>query len=122
MSYKDKLRRARVYADRIKKKQEIYAIKHQYDSKKKIPTHKIITIYLFIILNIILTYSLVAMWYFADLTHLGVLITDIAAQVITFLIYSHHSTCQTKEGGIQYLALQHQLTTKDEELESSAVG
>ena len=50
---------------------------------KKPTTDKLIAIYLFIILNVILVYSMISMWNFADLSCLGVLVTDIAGQVIT---------------------------------------
>ena len=108
-------RRAKQHADKVKQKQTIYDIKHQYDKKHGMPTHKLITLYLFIILNVILVYALVAMWYFADLTHLGVLITDIMGQILTFVTYSHHSTAQNRVGGIQYMALQEKLRLKGEE-------
>lgn len=55
---------------------------------KKPTTDKLIAIYLFIILNVILVYSMISMWNFADLSCLGVLITDIAGQVITYYIYA----------------------------------
>lgn len=63
------------------------AEKEKYKSKSKIETHKFIMFYLFALLNIIVIYSMVAMWAFRDLTYLGVLISDIAAQVIVYAIY-----------------------------------
>ena len=59
------------------------------DTKKKckIETNKIIAIYLFVLLNSIIIFSMVAMWHFGDLSYLGVLITDIAAQVLVYAIY-----------------------------------
>ena len=56
-------------------------------NSRKIETSKLLAYYLFIILNAIIIYSMVAMWRFGDLTYLGVLITDIAAQVILYMIY-----------------------------------
>ena len=53
----------------------------------KVETSKALAIYLFILLNVVLIYALVAMWHFADLSYLGVLITDVAAQIITYAIY-----------------------------------
>lgn len=50
-------------------------------------THKVFAMYLFVLFNAILVYALVAMWVFADLQWLGVLITDIAAQVLVYGIY-----------------------------------
>lgn len=53
----------------------------------KMETSKIIMIYLMVLFNFILVYSMVAMWVFEDLSYLGVLISDIAAQVIAYAIY-----------------------------------
>lgn len=69
---------------------------------KKPTTDKLIAIYLFIILNVILVYSMISMWNFADLSCLGVLITDIAGQVITYYIYAKKATAQNTKGGITY--------------------
>lgn len=69
---------------------------------KKPTTDKLIAIYLFIILNVILVYSMIVMWHLADLSCLGVLITDIAGQVITYYIYAKKATAQNTKGGITY--------------------
>lgn len=61
--------------------------KDKYRTKPKTETSKLIMFYLLILLNVIVAYSMVAMWRFADLTYLGVLITDIAAQVLVYVIY-----------------------------------
>lgn len=63
------------------------AEKDKYKSKTKIETSKLIMFYLLTLLNVIVVYSMVAMWKFVDLMHLGVLITDIAAQVLVYVIY-----------------------------------
>ena len=59
----------------------------KYRFKLKLETSKLIAIYLFALLNAIVIYAMIAMWNFADLTYLGVLISDIAAQVIIYAIY-----------------------------------
>lgn len=59
----------------------------KYGFKLKLETSKLIAIYLFALLNAIVIYAMIAMWNFADLTYLGVLISDIAAQVIIYAIY-----------------------------------
>ena len=69
---------------------------------KKPTTDKLIAIYLFIILNVILVYSMISMWNFADLSCLGVLVTDIAGQVIIYYIYAKKATAQNTKGGITY--------------------
>lgn len=75
-----KERKAKLKAEKSKYRQKI-------GKKSNNETSKLIAIYLFIVFNVILVYSLVAMWVFRDLTYLGVLITDIAAQVLLFAIY-----------------------------------
>ena len=55
--------------------------------KKKIETNKLIAIYLFVLLNAIVLYSMVAMWKLGDLSYLGALISDLAAQVLVYAIY-----------------------------------
>lgn len=57
------------------------------EPKQHIETSKKLAVYLFIILNVIVVYCLIAMWYFADLTYLGTLISDIAAQILIYGIY-----------------------------------
>lgn len=69
---------------------------------KKPTTDKLIAIYLFVILNVILIYSMISMWHLADLSCLGILITDIAGQVITYYIYAKKATAQNTKGGITY--------------------
>ncbi|MDY4495018.1 MAG: hypothetical protein SPE24_09130 [Erysipelotrichaceae bacterium] len=59
----------------------------KYGFKLKLETSKLIAVYLFALLNAIVVYAMIAMWNFADLTYLGVLISDIAAQVIIYAIY-----------------------------------
>lgn len=87
-------------------KERKYKLKEEKNKGKstfKLPsTSKLIASYLFLILNVVLVYAMVAMWYFKDLTYLGVLITDIAAQVLTYLIYSRKSTVENSVGGITY--------------------
>lgn len=94
---------------------------------KKPTTDKLIAIYLFIILNVILVYSMISMWNFADLSCLGVLITDIAGQVITYYIYAKKATAQNTKGGITYdmAMLKHGLSDVNNDVgasDSSAQG
>lgn len=55
--------------------------------KKIFETSKVIMVYLLVLFNVILVYSMIAMWSFQDLSYLGVLISDIAAQVVAYAIY-----------------------------------
>lgn len=75
------------------------AEKHKYD-KKRIETSKVIAVYLFALLNAIVIYAMAAMWMFADFTYLGVLISDIAAQVLIYAIYcmkAYHAKKQSEQ-------------------------
>lgn len=69
------------------RKEKLKAEKSKYRQKLKIETSKLLAIYLFIIFNIILIYTLVVMWEFEDLSYLGALITDIVAQILVYAIY-----------------------------------
>lgn len=103
MSYEEQIKQAEEYAERQRIKCEIRKIKHKYDDQKKpLPTSKLVTVYLFVVLNIVLIYAMVAMWYFQDLSTLGILITDIAGQIITLAIYMRKSTAENCAGGITY--------------------
>ena len=59
----------------------------KYKYRRKLETSKLLAIYLFAVLNGIVIFAMVAMWHFKDLTYLGVLITDIAAQILIYGIY-----------------------------------
>lgn len=61
--------------------------RNKYRKKFKFETSKLIAVYLFALLNTIVIYSMVAMWKFCDFSYLGVLISDIAAQVLIYAIY-----------------------------------
>lgn len=123
--YEHELKRIKaknVYRQRKKKLKEE---KDKYKSKIKLPsTSKLMAVYLFIILNVVLIYAMVAMWYFRDLSYLGVLITDVAAQVLTYFIYSKKATTENTVGGITYdMAMKSvEGTTVNEYGNSNAVG
>ena len=85
------------------RKQKLKEAKNKYRIKPKLPTtSKLMAAYLFAILNVVLIYAMVTMWHFQDLTYLGVLITDVAAQVLTYFIYSKKATIENTVGGITY--------------------
>lgn len=79
---------ARIKKDNLQKERQMSldAERNKYN-KSRMETSKLIAIYLFALLNAIVVYSMVAMWRFADFTYLGVLISDIAAQVLIYAIY-----------------------------------
>lgn len=55
--------------------------------RNHVETNKLMAFYLFVMLNVLVVYAMLAMWTFQDLTYLGVLITDVAAQILLYAIY-----------------------------------
>ena len=75
------------------------AEKEKYEQPKKFETSKLIAVYLFGLLNAIIVYAMIAMWRFGDFSYLGVLISDIAAQVLIYAIYcmkAYHAKKQSE--------------------------
>lgn len=100
--FREKMRKARLKNESVARKLELRATKNKYKKEKKFSTTKLIALYLFILLNVVLAFAMIMMYRLSDLTYLGVLITDIVAQVITFLIYVVKSTKENTQGGITY--------------------
>ncbi len=99
MSKRDyQLKLAKIRKDNIQKqyKQSLREEKQKYDTKR-IETSKLLAIYLFVLFNIVLVYAMTAMWVLHDLTYLGVLISDIAAQVLIYAIYCLKAYCAKKQ-------------------------
>lgn len=55
---------------------------------------------------------MVAMWHFQDLSTLGILVTDIAGQIIVYLGYLKKSTAENSSGGIVYETTMAQLNNE----------
>ena len=101
--FENELAKIRVRNKSYERKKLLKAEKNKYRNKIKLPsTTKLVMTYLFILLNTVLIYAMIAMWHFSDLSYLGVLISDIAAQLITFFIYTVKSTKENTVGGITY--------------------
>lgn len=101
--FENELAKIRVRNKSYERKKLLKAEKNKYRNKIKLPsTTKLVMTYLFILLNTVLIYAMIAMWHFSDLSYLGVLITDIVAQLITFFIYTVKSTKENTVGGITY--------------------
>lgn len=71
-----------------RKKMEIKKLKKENRKKLGLTTTKLLSYYLFIIFNAVLIYAMIAMWHFADLTYLGVIISDIIGQILVYGIYA----------------------------------
>lgn len=55
--------------------------------KSKIEFSKILAIYFLILLTAIVAFTMVVIWHFGDLSYLNVLISDIAAQIMIYVVY-----------------------------------
>jgi len=107
-------------------------LKKEENKYKRIPklpsTSKLMAVYCFILFNVIAIYAMVAMWHFQDLQYLGVLIADIAGQVMTYGLYANKSKAENTTGGIIYETAMHKLhqdieNVKDtEDTEEESVG
>lgn len=86
-TYNRKLRKIREQNEQSKRLYDLYKEGEKYAIPRKRETSKAIALYLFFLLNAIVIYALVAMWHFSDLSYLGILITDIAAQILVYAIY-----------------------------------
>ena len=116
MRYKDKVRRARVYADRIKKKQEIYEIKHQFDRKKKrLEFGKTMLVFVLVNIGIVEAYSMWVMYALGDLSALPTLITCIVGDCIALLSYFIKSTFENRAGGITFEAMMNSFKIRRED-------
>lgn len=97
--FQKKLKRIKEENTQKERRMLLATEKRRYSEIPHIETSKLIAIYLFALLNVIVVYSMAAMWRFADLTYLGVLISDIAAQVLIYAIYcikAYHAKKQSE--------------------------
>ena len=83
--YKEKLKKIEAKNQRKLYAANLKAERNKY--KRKMETSKVLASYLFALLNIIVFYSMFIMDKYADISSLGVLITDIAAQILVYAIY-----------------------------------
>lgn len=101
-SYDAKLVAANAHAERVLERRKIREAKHKNDAPKKLTTTKVVMVYMFVLMNIILAYAMLAMIYLQDLSALPVLITDIAAQVLVYAGYLCKSYGENHTGGIVF--------------------
>ena len=87
-AYKQELAQAKKRSKQKAMRQEIQDAGNAWkEVKPKMETSKKLAIYLFVLMNVVIVYCLIAMWHFSDLSYLGVLITDIASQILIYGIY-----------------------------------
>ena len=94
--YRARMSKARRENVQKQYRQAIRAERRKY-SAKRIETSKLLAVYLFVLFNVVLVFAMVAMWTMHDLTYLGVLISDIAAQVLIYAIYCLKAYCAKKQ-------------------------
>ena len=115
--YKEQLNEIKRENQSKKRKQDLKKEKRKYSVFAKLPsTSKMMAVYLFVLLNVVLCYAMFMMWRFQDLQCLSVLITDVVAQVLTYFIYSRKATIENQKNGITYeLAMMDRQTRQDTE-------
>ena len=115
--YKEQLNEIKRENQSKKRKQDLKKEKRKYSVFAKLPsTSKLMAVYLFVLLNVVLCYAMFMMWRFQDLQCLSVLITDVVAQVLTYFIYSRKATIENQKNGITYeLAMMDRQTRQDTE-------
>lgn len=98
--FKNKMSKIKKNNAHKQKQLMLKAEKEKYKNSNHIETSKLIAVYLFGLLNAIIIYSMIAMWRFGDFSYLGVLISDIAAQVLIYAIYcmkAYHGKKQSEQ-------------------------
>lgn len=101
--FENALKRIQIENEYKERNRKLKEEKRKYKPKIKLPsTSKLMVAYLFVILNIVLFYAMYMMYHFAELTYLGVLITDVASQILVFLIYAVKSAKENSQNGITY--------------------
>lgn len=83
--FQKRLERLRRRNEKRRQLRELRTEAHKLDKKRE--TSKMLAYYLFCVLNAIVVYAMFAMWHFGDLSYLGVLISDIAGQILLYGIY-----------------------------------
>ena len=102
--------------ERLRMIKELKTERNKYRQKPKMEMSKKFAIYLFLLLNVIVVYSLIAMWHFMDLSYLGTLITAIAAECITYITYCTKSyKAKTNEEALNYARERDQMKNEGAE-------
>lgn len=117
IDYEVEKEKAKLHAEKVKLKQEIEDIKHANDRQRKpLSFSKIAVIVLFINYLVIELYSMVAMFWFNDLSALGTLIVAVLGQCATLTGYFIKSGKENTAGGIVF-----ETTMKELELDNNSV-
>lgn len=91
--------------DALKQKREEY-----WPRRKRPPTAKMAMWYIFISCTAVQTYSMIAMWHFADLSALYSLIGATVGEAISYCAYAAKSARENTKGGIVHdMAMKEQI-------------
>lgn len=98
------------------RKQKLKEARQEYKRKIKLPTtSKAMAVYLFMVLNVVLAFAMAVIWKSQDLTSLGILITDVVGQVLTYFIYAKKATAENTSAdgtGIKFQAMMNEFYEK----------
>lgn len=128
MDYEKELEKAKLHAEKVKLKQELYEVRHANDKDlKPLSFSKIAVIFIFANCLIVEFYSMFVMFVFHDLTSLGSLVMAIIGQCASLLGYFIKSGRENTASGIVYettmMQLQHELgVANDTEQEQITVN
>jgi hypothetical protein len=123
MDYEKELEKAKLYAEKVKVRQEIEDIKHSNDRRKKLSFSKIAVIFIFSNCVVIELYSMYAMLRIGDLSALGSLVAAVGGQCISLSGYFIKSSKENTEHGIVYETTMKELEySMNTEEDDGAVG
>lgn len=123
MDYEKQKEKAKLYAEMVKKKQELNEIKHSNDKpKEKLSFSKMAFIFMIGNCTVIEIYALVAMFFYADLSPLSTLIAAVVGECMSFLVYEVKSSKENTSGGIVYESAMKKLEYELESKTDDTVG
>lgn len=116
MNYEKELEKAKLHAEKVKIRQELYDIRHANDrQKEKLPTGKKALKFMIINCSIIELYSLFAMYMLQDLSPLTTLIAAVVGECVSIISYNIKSSKENTSGGIVYESAMKKLKYELEE-------
>lgn len=116
MNYEKELEKAKLHAEKVKIRQELYDIRHANDrQKEKLSTGKKALKFMIINCSIIELYSLFAMYMLQDLSPLTTLIAAVVGECVSIISYNIKSSKENTSGGIIYESAMKKLEYELEE-------
>lgn len=119
--FRSKMRKARLKNEEIVRKQELEKEKNKYKpTKKKVQTSKIFFILLFLSCSSAQIFAMVAMWHFANLDSLSVLIGSTLTEGIGLMAYYLKAFMESKEE--EKLKFEREKFYAETQIDDEAVG